>query len=1246
MPDSEEKIGRRRRWPRVVPAVLGGTACAAALLWTAWTLTPLPGGEQPIDPMAAPVSTESTTTVRSPDSSVQLNQVPYHVVKAVLASEAAAPAPEAGVSVEQLARGLWFALTGQSTEDSALTQRMVRGHHAEDTSLARRLADLAVAAKVELSRSREWVLERYLDVLDLGRGPVGIQAGARTFFGKNVQDLTVAEGAYLAAAIRRPDPAGGPASEPAAGMRSRWRAVIDAMHQEGTLTSAQAAVQRFPAVVPAAGIPSGRPGHESSRRNSSGHEGSPVLSDGARPRVITAADATTARAAVTSALGAKTTAARPAAEAPRAPERRRARAECPAGSIICEENQLPGNPPSEWDIIGSGTGDIQGYPTRISVDHGQTIDFKVNTPATDYRLDIYRFGYYGGMGARLITTIQPSVSLPQSQPDCVSDTSTGLVDCGTWGVSASWTVPATAVTGVYEAKLVREDGTPGDSQILFVVRDDARPSDLLFKTSDTTWQAYNRYGGNSLYFGQPANRAYKVSYNRPIITRGIPNGSPNYFFNSEYPMLRWLEANAYDVGYISSIDATTRPASLLGHEALLSVGHDEYWSNEMRDNFAAARDDGVDLAFFSANEVFWKVRWEDSIDGAGTPFRTMTCYKETIANAKIDPSPQWTGTWRDPRFSPPSDGGKPENRLTGTLFIINGVVNDAMQVPSEYAAMRLWRNTSIANLQPGEVATFPAGTLGFEWDNQPDNAVAPAGLARFSSTTLSYTNKYLLNFGSIYGAGTATHHLTLYQEPGGGMVFGAGTIQWPWGLDAVHDRDGSPTDIRMQQATVNLFADMGAQPATLQPGLVPATASTDTAPPTSAITTPVSNVTLTSNAPITISGTASDTGGGVVSAVEVSLDGGATWRGATGMTNWEYSWLPPQPSGVTTIMSRAVDDIGNLQTTPASVTVTVVATCPCTLWPSTTVPAVVSQADSRSVEVGVKFQVAKQGAVSGVRFYKGAQNTGTHIGNLWSSTGQLLARATFTNETAAGWQEVRFATPVQVTPGTTYVASYFAPVGRYALNTDFFSTALVSGPLTAPASASAGGNGVYRYGSASGFPTSTFKASNYWVDVVFSPTSIWPSTAVPAVVTAADARSVVLGVRFQTLRPGTIQGIRFYKGPQNTGTHVGSLWTNSGQLLTSATFTNETASGWQEVRFATPIHISPDTTYVASYNTPTGRFSYNQNYFTANFYNAPLFALASGVQGNGVYLYTSTNKFPTQTFKSSNYWVDVVFYAD
>ena len=390
----------------------------------------------------------------------------------------------------------------------------------------------------------------------------------------------------------------------------------------------------------------------------------------------------------------------------------------PANAIVAE-NCLPGTAQSQWDVSGAGDATIQGFTTDISVNQGQTVSFKINTNAANYKLEIYRMGYYGGAGARLVTTVTPSAHLPQTQPACITDVATALMDCGNWAVSATWTVPSTATSGIYFAHVVRQD-TGGDSHIPFVVRNDSSTSALLFKTSDTTWQAYNDYGGTNLYTGGPGpqNGAYKVSYNRPYHTRVYEFYS--WIFNAEYPMVRFLEANGYDVTYFSSLDADRFGSLILQHKALLSVGHDEYWSGNERTNIEEARAAGVNLAFFSGNEVFWKVRWEPSIDGSNTANRTMVCYKETHSNRVTDPQdpPIWTGTWRDARFSPPGDGGRPENALTGTIFMVNGRQSppSSIQVPAADGKMRLWRNTSVGAQAAGATATLPAGTLGYESD--------------------------------------------------------------------------------------------------------------------------------------------------------------------------------------------------------------------------------------------------------------------------------------------------------------------------------------------------------------------------------------------------------------------------------------------------------------------------------------------------------------------------------------------------
>ena len=771
----------------------------------------------------------------------------------------------------------------------------------------------------------------------------------------------------------------------------------------------------------------------------------------------------------------------------------------PVTSVIACENSQPGDPPSDWQITGDGDTSIRGFATSMSVNKGQTISFKISTPATSYHIDVLRLGYYQGNGARKIAAnLRPTATLPQNQPACLTASTTGLIDCGNWAGSASWTVPSTAVSGLYIAHLVRDD-TGGSSQIPFVVRDDSSHSDIVYQTSDTTWQAYNTYGGNSLYQctvacppGNPLGykAAYKVSYNRPFtFTADQGRASPYY---AEYPMIRFLEANGYDVSYVSGQDVDRAGSLLLNHKIFISSGHDEYWSGGQRANVEAARDAGVNLAFFSGNEIFWKTRWEPSTDGSSTPYRTLVTYKETHFDAPTDPQdpPTWTGAWRDPRFSPPGDA-RAENALSGQFFIVNSGTSD-IQVPYAYSRLRLWRNTSVASLSPGQTATLGAGigTLGYEWDEDPDNGYRPTGEFDLSSTTKSGVEVFT-DYGSTTATGTATHHLSLYRAPSGALVFGAGTVQWSWGLDSTNN-SGKPPDPTMQQATVNLFADMGVQPNALLAGLVPATGSTDSAPPTSTITSPSAGANLQDGASATITGTASDSGGGVVAGVEVSTDNGATWHPASGTTNWTYTWIVNRAPS-TRILSRAVDDSGNLETPSSGIAVNI--GCSCSIF-GTSVPTTPDSGDKTSIEVGVKFTSDVFGTASGIRFYKAAANTGTHVGSLWTAGGQLLARATFTGESASGWQQVNFSTPVPINPNTTYVASYYAPASHYSASEGYFfpppspepdgNGVVDSPPLHALRTGPAGGNGVYTYTTSPTFPTSTFNAENYWVDVAFT----------------------------------------------------------------------------------------------------------------------------------------------------------------
>ncbi|SMC92423.1 Ig-like domain-containing protein [Kibdelosporangium aridum] len=1048
----------------------------------------------------------------------------------------------------------------------------------------------------------------------------------------------------------------------------------------------------------------------------------------------------------------------------------------PPNPVACENLVAPNNA-GDW-MITAIDDTIAGFTDNISYTVGETVRFKVKTDAPRFRYDIYRLGYYGGAGARKIVD-NVEVINTVNQPNCFEDNpavlaqDTGIVDCGNWSTSMTWTVPNGMVSGVYYTVLRRDygNGVIGESDIVFVVRDDASTSDIMFQTADATWQAYNTYGnrptpndsprGNSFYTGTAQGNggsAYKVSYNRPI----IGGEQENFFFNAEYPMLLWLEKNGYDVTYTTNVDMSRRGHLLKNHKVYMPVGHDEYWSNEQRAAVEDARNAGVNMAFMTGNEIFWKTRWEQSQAGPATNWRTLVCYKETKPG-QVDPHPtEWTGTWRDGRKSPPKDGGRPENALLGQIFTVNGERWDQLVVPPGNRLQRLWRNTPTMGTLPSEAYVFKPGTLGYEWDTVEENGFQPPGVAQLSRTTVTMNdgNYVLQNEGDVYAPGTKTHALTLYKhQPSGALVFAAGSVQWSWGLENKHIRNqGDTADPRIRQATANLLADMdNVQPRTPR-DITPATMTTDTTAPTVVIGTTVSPVV---GSAYTFSGTVSDLGGRPAG-VEVSVDG-TSWRAANwqaGSSSWNYTYTPSR-SGPATFRVRAVDDSANLSGEfTRNVTVNPRA-CPCSIWADNTVPATPDSGDGTALELGVKFQAASNGYVRGVRFYKGIGNTGSHTGSLWTTDGTLLATGTFLNETALGWQTLTFPESVAITANTTYIASYHTNTGHYAADANYFTNSSTGlEPLTALQGTATNPNGVFKVG-ASGFPDRSYQNANYWVDVVYGydpgpdtraplvastspvtnggsvalnvkptisfdeplapaslqfsltgpsgsvpgtyalsadgktatftpnqplssgttytaqvrasdnagnsipnppyswsfttgnprpatcPCTIWDDFATPAVAAVNDPAAVELGTKVRFDSRGTVHGIRFYKGPGNTGTHTGSLWTSTGTRVATGTFTNESGGGWQTLLFNSPVSVQSGTTYVVSYYAPNGRYSGTSGYFNGvgADYGA-MHALPSGVDGNnGVYRYGAGGGFPTNSYGNTNYWVDVIWQA-
>ena len=475
---------------------------------------------------------------------------------------------------------------------------------------------------------------------------------------------------------------------------------------------------------------------------------------------------------------------------------------------------------------------------------------------------------------------------------------------------------------------------------------------------------------------------------------------------NEFAMVQFLEANGVDVSYISGIDTDRFGTLLTNHRTFISVGHDEYWSGAQRTNVEHARDAGVNLAFFGGNDVYWRTRYEPSIDGGATGYRTIVCYKETWDNAKIDPTTEWTGTFRDPRFPSAIGSNQPENGLIGTRYISNSG-QFAIKVPADYAALRFWRGTSVASLTGSQTATLAPDTLGYEFNDAPTDSSRPPGLISLSRTTAAIS-QYLADYGSTVLPGVATHNLTLYRASSGALVFSAGTIQWSWGLGMKYDGGPQPASQPMQQATLNVLADMSVPATTPLSGLVAASRSTDDTAPVAAITG--SSTGSGSGSRTVVTGTATDAGG-VVAGVEVSTDNGVSWSPASGTSDWSHTF---DAKGVRTmqVRARAIDDSGNIGATTDPTEVT--STCPCTMLGSQT-PAILGSRDNAAtngLELGLRFRPSTAGTATALRFFRGVGDSSTHVGRLYRSDGALLAQATFPPSTGQGWEEAALTNPV------------------------------------------------------------------------------------------------------------------------------------------------------------------------------------------------------------------------------------------
>lgn len=464
--------------------------------------------------------------------------------------------------------------------------------------------------------------------------------------------------------------------------------------------------------------------------------------------------------------------------------------EAAARGILHEENQKPGA--TDWQLTYTRVDHatryrcpwIEGYVSHASIKAGETLDIMVSTnPAVPFKIDLYRMGYYGGAGARHLLTLGPFQGEVQPDPPIGPER---LRECQ-WSPCHSLTIPEDWVSGVYLGKLTCLEGRY-QSYVIFIVRDD-RQADVLLQCSDNTWQAYNRWPDNfALYDDGQSEWALKsgirVGYDRPygkycqIIDAPQSQGSGEFLL-WEFPLAYWLEREGYDVTYCSNTDVHADPGCLARAKAMLSVGHDEYWSLEQYNHVKEAVHNGLNVAFLSGNTCCFVAPLDPN--GAGRPNRTFT-----RAGTFGEMSNKEEGI-----MGPFDMSGPDERELIGARSIIpfNGSGDWIVTRPESWIFEG-------AGMKQGDAIP---GLVGWEFHGEP------AGLPGL---------EVVAEGDAENGAGEVGHWTaTIYPGPKGNWVFNAATIWWAQGLSSPpghmlpYSHYGRPNgpDPRVERITHNLL---------------------------------------------------------------------------------------------------------------------------------------------------------------------------------------------------------------------------------------------------------------------------------------------------------------------------------------------------------------------------------------------------------------------------------------------------------
>jgi hypothetical protein len=468
---------------------------------------------------------------------------------------------------------------------------------------------------------------------------------------------------------------------------------------------------------------------------------------------------------------------------------------------IAAENRAPGTRawrlPGPASLIGGAArGPVAGYVARQAIAPGETQRVYVDAPgARLLTLQVFRMGWYGGLGGRLVLQSKPLPAV--RQPPCSHRFATGLTECR-WHPTLSFPIPAGLASGVYVVKLRADDGAERDC--LFVVRA-PRPSPLLVEIPTATYEAYNAWGGDSLYPGGSrvvgvtgTTQGVEVSYDRPYDSQT----GAGQFFVREVALVRFLERYGYPISYTTIDSLDGEPGQVAGARALVDAGHSEYWSARDAQVFAQARDAGTSLVFLSSDTLAWRVRFapaSSSSSEAGAPGHVIVAFKE---HASSDPDRA------EPTSLFPLGGAD----LTGSAY--NGCITPRVALPGP-PTYHYYAWTPAPGLQPEwlfagsgvTAATRIPGIVGYELDQR---------------TPATPPSTQLLGTGAVASCqpqsepaptkGTLAE-TTLYSARSGALVFATGTLGWLYGLSPVPqagpDTPRSP-DPRVVAITRDLLA--------------------------------------------------------------------------------------------------------------------------------------------------------------------------------------------------------------------------------------------------------------------------------------------------------------------------------------------------------------------------------------------------------------------------------------------------------